>query len=115
MKVYTKNDDNHIKDLSEKDKVTVLIWIKGNILKRKTPLFGSSSYGLKHVMTRATGIYVTNNQFKEAMLLCGFKPVDDRLVNWNFCISKKSPVYHKHYQRKPYCNEIIPGNKIGNK
>lgn len=72
MRPYKMNDDNYITELSQNDMDTVLNWISENIYLRKTPLYGCSSYGLKHIMTKATGIYVTNNQFKDAMLRCGF-------------------------------------------
>ena len=38
---------------------------------------------------------MTNNQFKDAMLLCGFKPEDPDSFNWLFYIDKKSPVFIK--------------------
>lgn len=108
MRPYKMNDDNYITELSQNDMDTVLNWISENIYLRKTPLYGCSSYGLKHIMTKATGIYVTNNQFKDAMLRCGFMPVDSAELNWHFCISKRSPCFKERYKRKPYCNEIFP-------
>ncbi|MDD4003538.1 MAG: hypothetical protein PHE12_05000 [Clostridia bacterium] len=113
MKPYTENDDNYITDLSVSDMETVLNWIKENIYPRKTPLYGCSSYSLKHIMTKATGIYVTNNQFKDAMLRCNFIPINGKELNWHYGISKKSPCFKNHYVRKPYCNEIMP-NVNGN-
>lgn len=71
----------------------VLNWIRQNILPRKTPLLSNSSYGLKHMLERDTDIYMTNNQFKDAMLACGFLPVNERELNWHYCISRRSPAF----------------------
>ena len=68
------------------------MWLKANVFPRKTPLRLPTSYGMKHVLQFRTGIYMTNNQFKEAMLICGFKPVEAEELNWWYCVSKKSPI-----------------------
>ena len=93
---YTHGDTELLTDLPKEDQEKVLVWITQNLYPRKTPLSGYSSYGMKHPMTSTTGIYVTNNQFKHAMMLCGFIPVDERELNWHFCISKRSPFFAKH-------------------
>ncbi len=49
-------------------------WL-GTRQPRKTATDGPSSYGLKHVMERATGTYVTNGAFIAAALILGL-PVD---------------------------------------
>ena len=45
------------------------------------------------MLERDTDIYMTNNQFKDAMLACGFLPVNERELNWHYCISRKSPAF----------------------
>ena len=80
--VYTRGDPNHFRDLPEDIQEISLIWLKANVLSRKTPLLQHSSYGLKHLLHAGTDIYMTNNQFKEAMLLCGFKPVNEYEWRW---------------------------------
>jgi len=40
-----------------------------------------TSYGLKHVYERQTGNYVTNGQFKGAMIHAGYLPVDPLDLN----------------------------------
>ena len=72
-------------------------WITDNILPRKTPLYDHTSYGLKHILQSDTGLYLTNNEFKDAMLMCGYEPVNPNELNWCYCISKKSPAF----RRKP--------------
>ena len=54
----------------------VFNWITENICPRKTPLLSDTSYALKHILESDTGIYLTNNEFKDAMLSCGYTPVN---------------------------------------
>jgi len=60
-------------------------WIKKNIRPART-IYCVTSYGLKHSVEGATNIYLTNNQFKDAMLLAGYKPVDPDELNWRYRI-----------------------------
>ena len=92
-RAYTDRDTDLYTDLPAADQETVLRWIRENLKPRKTPLLSSSSYGLKHVLQHDTRIYMTNNQFKDAMLACGFFPVNERELNWHYCISKRSPAF----------------------
>ncbi len=95
-RAWTKNDNALYTDLTTEEQKTVLNWIRMNIDRRRTPLYGRSSYGLKHILERDTKIYMTNNQFKDAMLECGFFPVDMTELNWYYCISMQSPCFtHK--------------------
>ena len=64
-----------------------------NIMPRRTPNENHTSYGIKHILERDTGVYVTNNQMKDAMLGCGFEPRKVDELNWAFCISEKSPAF----------------------
>ena len=90
---YTEGDNRLLTNLSEDDQKIALDWIRKNIHPRKTPLASPTSYGLKHYLERDTKLYLTNNQFKDAMLMCGFFPVDEHALNWAYCISKKSPAF----------------------
>ncbi len=90
---WTEGDAELFSDLLEEEQNLVKEWIYENITPRNTPLYSSSSYALKHVLERDTGIYMTNNQFKDAMLTYGYKPVNQKELNWSFRISKKSPAY----------------------
>lgn len=91
--VHSKDEDNHFSELSEAEQEKALAWIRANIFPRLTPLKRRTSYGMKHTLERRTRIYMTNNQFKEAMLLCGFYPAQTDALNWWYCLSKKSPVF----------------------
>ena len=78
----------------DREEVNVVCeWIKTNLIRIKTPNYDKSSYGLKQVLEKDTGIYLTNNEFKDAMLMCGYEPVNPHELNWNYCISKKSPAF----------------------
>lgn len=68
-------------------------WIRSKLIRIKTPNYDKSSYGLKHILEKDTGLYLTNNEFKDAMLTCGYEPVNPNELNWNYCISKKSPAF----------------------
>lgn len=70
-------------------------WIRENLFPRKTPNMSHSSYGMKHILEDDIGIYLTNNEFKDAMMICGYKPVDENKLNWNYRISEKSPAFRR--------------------
>lgn len=80
-------DENH----SEKEIEIICEWIRSNFIRTKTANFDKSSYGLKHILEDDTGIYLTNNEFKDVMLMCEYEPVNPNALNWYYCISKKSP------------------------
>ena len=78
----------------QQEKIDVVMnWIVENISPRKTPMTDCTSYGIKHLLERDTHIYLTNNEFKDAMLQAGYKPVDPDELNWCYCISKKSKAF----------------------
>ena len=93
------NPPDRFNEMAEKDKKIAVQWLDGNIQPRKTPLPDWSSYGIKHLLERDTKLYMTNGEFKGAMLQCGYKPVDAYELNWYFCISKRSPAL-KYKRRK---------------
>lgn len=64
-------------------------WIKNNIRKSGVILHGRTSYGLKHLLKSDINLYLTNNtnnEFKDAMLLSGYKPVNPDELNWRYRI-----------------------------
>ena len=93
--VHTRDEAEHFSELQEEEQKTALAWIKQNLVPRETPLEGYSSYSIKHIMENSNGLYVTNQQFKELMLLCGFYPVKVDEKNWRYCLSMKSPALHE--------------------
>lgn len=61
-------------------------WIHYHISPASKTDTRHSSYSLKHMVENDIGFYITNNQFKDAMLLCGYQPVDANKTNWLFKI-----------------------------
>ena len=81
--------------LSEQEKLHLLEYVWCNFEPMKRTARGQynqkhSSYSLKH-RYEAVGSYVTNGQFKAAMLLCGYAPEDPAALNWRFKIAPSSP------------------------
>jgi len=79
--------------LTEEEQNELLEWIRLCIRPRKTPLLTRSSYGIKHIYQHDTSNYVTNAQFKDAMIISGYEPVDRSQLNHCYCLSKKSPSF----------------------
>ena len=90
-RAWTINDEFTIVDIPNIELDTVLSWIKLNIIPNATPYYDVSSYDLAVALEKETGVYITNNQFKVAMLECGYYPADEGETNWHFCISSVSP------------------------
>lgn len=88
------DDSKLLSDCTSEEQQLVLNWIKANIIPRKTPLYNATSYDIKHILNRDfSDIYLTNNQIKDAMLICGFEPVDENVFYWRFNISLQSPAF----------------------
>lgn len=79
-------DDALITDRSLEDIDTVMKWKNNNIRPSNSVLSGRTSYGLKHLLKHDTGIYLTNNEFKDAMMYAGYFPVDANELNWHYRI-----------------------------
>lgn len=86
-------DDSLITDRPQDEMTTALGWINENIRPARRKLEGRTSYGIKHILQHDTGLYLTNNEFKDAMLLSGYAPIDANELNWHYRISGKSPAF----------------------
>lgn len=66
----------------------VYAWIDRYILPTKRVNNMYNSYSLKHRLEHWAigGLYITNNQFKDAMMNRGFYPVDENELNWRYKI-----------------------------
>lgn len=93
-RAYTDGDTALLSDLPNEVQDKLIKWIDRNIRARKTPNYNYTSYGLKDIAERAIHYYISNNQFKDAMLHCGFKPVNPTDLNWHYCISEKSLAFN---------------------
>jgi uncharacterized protein YozE (UPF0346 family) len=98
------DDANLLTDLEPDEQLKVGGWIRNNIRAGRIVMKGHSSYGLKHILERDTGIYMTNNQFKDAMLLAGHKPVNPRELNWHFRIVLVREV---NYNPSPFVKWVL--------
>jgi len=116
------NENGHIDNalITDRDEMEinkVMEWIRANIRKSNRILQGRTSYGLKHVLEHDTGLYLTNNEFKDAMLLAGFKPVNPSELNWRYRIVLTSSINHnpspffqwaKQYENEPNpCGDFV--------
>ena len=63
-------------------------WIETYIFPAKTCNYWYSSYGLKQIFEWTVDFYVSNDEFKGAMLRNGYLPRDPFELNWNFMIRK---------------------------
>jgi len=86
-------DSELLSDIPKEEQEEVLSWISNGIHPRKTINRCCTSYGLKHVLQGDTGIYLTNNQFKDAMMISGYKTDNPNRLNWYFNISSKSHIF----------------------
>lgn len=66
-------------------------WIHDHISPASRTYTRSTSYGFKHMVESEIGHYITNNQFKDAMLLCGYQPVKPNETNWMFKVKVSLP------------------------
>lgn len=71
-------------------KSKVVTWCKRNFTATSTFNKKDTSYELKHIFQRQDGTYLTNGQFKAAMILAGFLCENTNELNWCFNISEKS-------------------------
>lgn len=97
-------DDGLITDLPENVQRAVYEWIETYLEPRARTDYTHTSYGLKHILQHKTGIYLTNNEFKDAMMQCGYMPSNPNEVNWNFqCHIDKKSANKMLEQMEPDC------------
>jgi len=89
-------------DLSVEQQTALLVWMQVNLKRTRTINHKRTSYEMKSYFERdINGFYVSNGQFKGAMLLLGFKPLDQNELNWHFNVSERSfAIFH---ERKRGC------------
>ena len=72
--------------LSLEEKEALQYWIEHAIQTATKIDDDHTSYGLKYEYERETKLYVSNAQFKGAMLVAGYQPVKKGEQNWHFLI-----------------------------
>lgn len=84
------NDPKMFEKMCKNKQSVLLKWINENISPINS-FSNISSYRLKHLFEESiNGFYVTNGEFKGAMLRAGYKIKNLTDTNWRFNISKKS-------------------------
>lgn len=81
-----QEDTKRLEDMPQDEIDAIGEWIRANI-RRDSSVLPVTTYGLKHMLKRDTGIYISNNGFKDAMLRAGFEPIDASRTNWCYRIA----------------------------
>lgn len=85
------NNPTNYEELSIEQKEILQDWIFKNFEIAERFNLTHTSYGLKHLFEKSPeGFYITNGQFKGAMLNAGYKVKDHKELNWHFNVSKRS-------------------------
>jgi len=84
------NDPMDFLRLSEYEQQDLLDWIEC-AFDLDEAVYPVSSYGLKHQYEQDTGYYITNGQFKGAMIQYGHEPVDPRYLNCRYLVKLTLP------------------------
>lgn len=87
--------------LSLAEKNALSYWIEHAVQASTKVDEGYSSYGLKHEYERETKLYVSNAQFKGAMLVAGYLPTKKSEQSWHFLIQPAHADHHssRHNQK----------------
>ena len=90
-----KLDNALMSDLSPHERRVVQDWIRDtfNPIKAYNPKH--STYSLKHLLETKTGIYLTNNQMKDALLNMGYTCQNEHKINWLVNVSEMGIKYAK--------------------
>ena len=89
---YDVNDPAGFESLTEVEQMQLLDWINKNFIRIQTFNTKKSSYYIK-LLFEKSHFYVTNGQFKGAMLKADFKVKNPDSDNWYFNISMRSPAF----------------------
>jgi hypothetical protein len=100
MTMHPEDRPEAYERLAPVEQAALIEWITLAIKPAKT-IAPNTSYGIKHDF-ESVGFYITNGQFKGAMLTAGYVPVDPEELNWEFKIrptgkrreSTNDAVYH---------------------
>jgi hypothetical protein len=70
-------------ECTEKKRRRLLEWIAESLVPASRG-YRTTSYALKHSFSAEAGLYVTNGEFKGAMLAAGYAPIHKGELNWRF-------------------------------
>lgn len=77
------------------DETALQDWIRDTFNPIKTYNIKHSAYSLKHLLESKTGIYLTNNQMKDALLNMGYICQNEHKINWLVNVSEMGIKYIK--------------------
>jgi hypothetical protein len=77
------NQPSTYAELPDEEKAVLQEWIRAE-LAPSSEVGPHASYRLKHILQRLEGLYVTNGEWKGAMLVAGYQPIDRMELNWQF-------------------------------
>ncbi len=84
LRLLVVNQPSEYAKLPEGEKAVLQAWIRERLVPASSP-GRYSSYGLKHTFEDSDGgSYVNNGQFKGAMLVAGYEPLNRYDLNWMF-------------------------------
>lgn len=90
------NCPTEFNELTPEERQSLVSWIATNINAIQSFNDRHTSYGLKHLFESSNdGFYITNGQFKGAMIDLGFNVKDTTDLNWVFNISQKSRCFER--------------------
>lgn len=101
------DDPSEFERMPQGEQTALVTWIKKTFAPHRS-IADTDSYCLKHVFERGEGgFYVTNGQFKGAMVAAGFLPETTRENNWRFRIRRKHrcpyALFGSYYSRVRPC------------
>lgn len=100
LRLLVVNQPSEYAKLPEGEKATLQAWIREKLFPASSP-GRYSSYGLKHTFQNSDGgSYVTNGQFKGAMLVAGYEPLNRYDLNWMFGYRLADPHLYERSLRR---------------
>ena len=106
MREFNVNDPQSFCELTSNQQEVLLSWIRDNFISMNTFNVQKTSYHMKHIFEE-DNFYVTNGQFKGAMLKAGFRVKNPESDNWYFNVSNRSPAFKMAMDRNRFEGKII--------
>lgn len=104
--INDKHDTESIFDFPDTVIEGIITWIQKAFMPIKTVNRRHTSYELKHILQNNIGLYMTENQFKMAMILAGFEPANYSDLTHTYRISQNSIAFNLN-RHNPVC-QISP-------
>lgn len=93
-------DERSFSDIKGEKREIVKEWVSYWLIPGNRVWKKADTYSLKHRLQYDTTVYLTNNQFKEALILCGLTPNSPEGEDWYFKIDKQSPICARYRSYK---------------